>query len=90
MQARARDLLDARQRLDVHAPELGEVDVRHCRPRDPACAAALHDLFDERFDVVGGDAPFRAGAAHATEIDAELASELANRRASMSFGERSR
>ena len=56
----------------------------------PRGAAALHDLLDERLDVVGRDAAFRARAAHAAEIDAELARELAHGRARMRFAERRR
>ena len=54
------------------------------------CGAAVHDFLDERFDVVGRHAPLGAGAAHAAEVDAELARELAHGRARMRFAERGR
>ncbi len=89
VQARARDLLDTGQRLGLDRAVLREVDRRQRGQRGlrAAGAAAEHDFLDERLDVVGRDAALVARAAHAPEIDAELARELADRRARVSFAE---
>ena len=90
LQARTGDALDARQRLDLDGTELREIDFRHlgqrraCRGRAAVARAAL----DVRFHVVVRDAPLRARARDLAEVGAQLARELAHRRARVGLGER--
>ena len=91
VQPRARDLLDARQRLGFDAAVLREIDGRHRgqragRTRPPPCMISLTNALTSS----ASHAALRAGAAHAAEIDAELARELAHGRARMRFAERRR
>ena len=85
MQARPGDLLDARQRLGLDGAELREVDLRHAGQRAARAsgsrAAAREHLLDEGLHVVVRDAALEAGARDLREIHAQLARELAHRRA---------
>ena len=85
---RARDLLDARERLHLHRAELGEI---HLRPRQEVERAAEgrragggrrlrgHRLLHVALHVRLQDPPFRPGAGHPRQIHSQLARELAHR-----------
>ncbi len=85
MQARARNPLDARQRLRLDGAELREVDGRNDRQRAAArlgvrCGARCrHEAFDESFDVIVRDAALEPMAGDSRQVDAQLARELAHR-----------
>ncbi len=85
MQPRPGDALHARQRLDLRsAPNWAKsIPARSAGPAADAGrrlpAPTVSSLLDERLDVILGDAPLRARAAHAREIHAELAREPAHR-----------
>ena len=90
VQVGTRQLLDARKRLALHRAELGEVDFRPGRQierQDAArfCSAWSWGLcksaFDERLHVRVKNASLRPAALDLVQVDAELARELAHRRA---------
>ena len=96
--AGARDLLDARERLDLDRSELGEVDLGPRRqPQSPSPApppgaeAPLRDrLLDEALDVFLEDAALRPRALHSRHVDAQLAREPAHARARVGGARRRR
>src|SRR6266480_4131200 len=93
VQVGPRQLLDARQRLHLDRAELREIDFRPggkverqraarlCRRR--RLRRALQHAFHEGLHVGLQDAALRPAAAQPRQIDAELACELAHRRAGM-------
>src|SRR4029077_6153384 len=101
VQVRPGKLLDARERFRLDGAELGEIDFRPgwqierqgAAARFGTCGcwcgarhAAGQRAFDERLHIAVQDARFRAAALHLREIDAELARELAYRRAGVRLG----
>src|SRR6202044_830825 len=93
MQARARNPLDARQRLRLDGTECSEVDGWNDRQRTAArpgvcCGARCrHEAFDERFDVFVRDAALEPMAGDSSQVDAQLARELAYARSRVCAGE---
>ena len=87
------ELLDARQRLRLDRPELGEIDLRQRRQveAEPAAAAAPRGCASAAFTNACTSSlrmrPFGPLPLTLAEIDAELAREAAHRRAGVRFGE---
>ena len=82
---RARDLLDARERLALDRAELREVELRPRRQRErrraaPARGAARQRTLDEMLHVFARDRARSGRSLQPCEVDAELARETPNRR----------